>query len=302
MKILSVDGGGVRGILPIAFLTELEKEYEKPAGEMFDIITGTSTGAIIAAALAVGIPMGELLERYMIYGKKIFSPQAHLGILKSVYSDRYLRRLLKKAFGTATLRDVNKPLLLPAVDITHGKPFVNRSNFGSRKSGALDIELWDAVLSSCSAPVYFPPNNVNGQYMTIDGGLWANNPSLVGLTEAMHEFGHTLDNISILSLGTGRQKIDFSEGPASSWGIWQWVPVPLATMKPVPKLLDLALDLTSEAVSHHCRLMLGDRYLRVNQDLGEEIPFDEPVFMEKMGVLGQNAFFENKESVSAFLF
>lgn len=122
------------------------------------------------------------------------------------------------------------------MDITHGKPFIHRSNYGHPDSSDLSIKLWDAVLSSCSAPVYFPPNKIGDQYLSIDGGLWANNPSLVCLTEAIHFFQKGMEEINILSIGTGLQNIDFTNDKEKYWGINQWLPFHFPSMKVTPKL------------------------------------------------------------------
>nr|WP_263326664.1 CBASS cGAMP-activated phospholipase [Neobacillus sp. Marseille-Q6967] len=301
MKILCIDGGGIRGIFAIAFLQALEEEYGQPIHKLFDVIAGTSTGAIIAASVSLRIKMNDLHENYKIYGEKIFTRQATVGLLKSVYSDRYLRNLLKKAFGENNLYSIEKPLLIPAVDITHGRPYIYRSNYGNPESDDLSIKIWDAVLSSCSAPVFFPPNNVENKYLSIDGGLWANNPSLVGLTEALHFFNKGLDEIKILSIGTGLQNIDFTNDKEKYWGIKHWLPFQLPSMKVTPKLIDLALHLSSESVSYHCQLLLKQHYLRINEDLGEEVPFDDITYMDKLSQLGNEAYKKKREKIINFL-
>lgn len=301
MKLLCIDGGGIRGVFPIAILKAIEEEFGKPVGQLFDVISGTSTGAIIAASVALNTSMGELMERYEIYGEKIFVKKSKVGLFKSVYSDRYLRRLLKHAFKDLTLGEIQKPLLIPAVDITHGKPYVHRTDFGYSSENELSIKLWDAVLSSCSAPIYFPPNNVNNQYLSIDGGLWANNPSLVCVTEALHHFKIDLEEILILSIGTGQQNIDFTMEENKYWGIRQWLPFQFPSFKVTPKLLDLAMDLSSESVSYHCRLLLRDHYLRLNTELSEEVPFDDFTYTEKLKELGKQVFESNKGQITAFL-
>jgi uncharacterized protein len=301
MKMLCIDGGGIRGIFAIAILQSIEKELKQPISEMFDVVAGTSTGAIIAASVALNISMDEVFESYKRYGKKIFVRQAKVGLFKSVYNDRYLRRLLKEAFGEATLAEIKKPLLIPAVDITHGKPFVHRSNYGHRNNEDLTIKIWDAVLSSCSAPVYFPPNNVENKYLSIDGGLWANNPSLLCVTEALHSFNKSLEEIHILSIGTGQQKIDFSMDSKKYWGVKQWLPFHFPSMKVTPKLIDLALHLSSESVSYHCQLLLKDHYLRLNEELREEVPFDEIVYMDELIELGKQVFNERQKEIQTFL-
>ena len=301
MKMLCIDGGGIRGVFPIAILQAIEEEYQKPVGELFDVIAGTSTGSIIAASAALNTPMEKVMESYQNYGEKIFVKKAKVGLFKSVYSDRYLRRLLKRAFKDVALGDIKKPLLIPAVDITHGKPYVHRSDFGFSEKGELLIKLWDAVLSSCSAPIYFPPNNVNNQFLSIDGGLWANNPSLVGVTESLHHFKVNLRDIKILSIGTGQQRIDFTMDDEKYWGIRQWLPFHFPSLKVTPKLLDLAMDLSSESVSYHCRLLLGEHYFRINKELTEEIPFDDVSFMAELKELGKQVYKERKDEIASFL-
>ncbi|MHC0035548.1 CBASS cGAMP-activated phospholipase [Pseudoneobacillus sp. C159] len=301
MRMLCIDGGGIRGILAVIVLQALEEELQKPIGESFDGIAGTSTGSIIAASTALGIEMEQVLQNYLQFGEKIFTKQATVGLFKHVYTDRYLRRLLKNSFGEVTLEDIQKPLLIPTVDITHGRPFIYRSNFGNPESKDLSIKLWDAVLSSCSAPVYFPPNNVGNEYLSVDGGLWANNPSLVCITEAVNHFHKHLDEIHILSLGTGLQRIDFSISKGKKWGVNLWLPFHLPTMRVTPKLIDLALHLSSESISYHCQLLLKDRYLRINEDLGEEVSFDEVWSKDILLELGKQLYRKKRDAILRFL-
>lgn len=298
--MLCIDGGGIRGVFAVAILQAIEEEFDRPVGDLFDVIAGTSTGAIIAASVALNKKMSDVLDNYQTYGKKIFVRQAKVGLFKSVYSDKYLRRYLKKAFGEVKLTDIQKPLLIPAVDITHGKPFVHRSNYRNLETSDPTIKLWDAVLSSCSAPIYFPPNNIDNQYLSIDGGLWANNPSLVCVTEALHQFKETMQDIQILSLGTGKQRIDFTIETQKFWGVKQWLPLQLPSMKITPKLLDLAIHLSSESVSYHCQLLLAEKYLRINEDLGEEVPFDEVELMDELTELGKKVFLKGKNEIIGF--
>jgi len=300
MKILGIDGGGIRGVFAISILKAMEEAYQSKISDHFDLVAGTSTGSIIAAGAAMDSDMDTLLDQYYQYGGKIFMKEAKVGLFKSIYSDRSLRVLLKKAFGDQELQAVSKPLLIPTVDLTHGKPYVHRSH-APDELGNASIKLWDAVLSSCSAPVYFPPNNIGNKYLSIDGGLWANNPSLVCLTDALHYFEESLESIQILSLGTGKQNIDFSIDAEREWGINHWLRFQLPSFKVTPKLLDLALDISSESVSYHCKLLLGKNYCRINKDLKEEMPFDDVNYMDKLIQLGKEAFAENREDIERFL-
>jgi patatin-like phospholipase/acyl hydrolase len=301
MKMLCIDGGGIRGVFAIAILQSIEEEYKKPIGELVDLVAGTSTGSIIAASIAVNKPMSDVLAGYKNYGKKIFTRQAKVGIFKSIYSDRYLRRFFRKAYGDKTLADITSPLLIPAVDLTHGRPFVHRSNYGNKDAENLSLKLWDAVLSSCSAPVYFPPNNIDNHYLSIDGGLWANNPSMVCVTEGLQFFNMPLRDIEILSIGTGLQSIDFSIRQNKYWGVKQWLPFQFPSMKVTPKLLDLALQLSSESVSYQCRHLLGEKYLRINEELGREVPFDDITCIEELFCLGKSIYEEQRDAIESFL-
>jgi uncharacterized protein len=301
MKMLCIDGGGIRGVFAIAILHAIEENYQKPVADYFDVIAGTSTGSIIAASVSMKIPMEKVLQNYKKFGRKIFVRQAKVGLFKSVYSDRFLRRYLKKVFKDTMLSEVKTPILIPAVDVTHGKPYIHRSVYKAGEKDDLSIELWDAVLSSCSAPVYFPPNNVRNQFLSIDGGLWANNPSLVCITEALHHYKKTIDDIKILSIGTGKQTIDFTIQEDKYWGVKQWLPFEFPSLKVTPKLLDLALHLSSESISYQCEQILKENYLRVNKELGEEVPFDEVSSMDELVTLGTEVFKEQKDQIINFI-
>ncbi|MBE4909723.1 patatin-like phospholipase family protein [Bacillus luteolus] len=301
MKMLCIDGGGIRGVFAITILKALEEKYNKPVADLFDVIAGTSTGSIIAASVSMKIPMDEVLENYKKFGRKIFIRQAKVGLFKSVYSDRFLRRYLKKSFKDIKLSEVETPILIPAVDVTHGRPYVHRTMKNAEEKDDLSIELWDAVLSSCSAPVYFPPNNVDNRFLSIDGGLWANNPSLVCITEALKHYKKSMEDIRILSVGTGKQTIDFTIQEEKNWGVKQWLPFDFPSMKVTPKLLDLALHLSSESISYQCKHLLGSNYLRINKELGEEIPFDEISSMDELINLGSDVFIEQENEITGFL-
>ncbi|MBM6619538.1 CBASS cGAMP-activated phospholipase [Bacillus suaedaesalsae] len=301
MKMLCIDGGGIRGVFAISILKEIEKEVGKPINQLFNCISGTSTGSIIAASIALEVEMGKVLDSYQKYGKKIFVQQAKVGLFRSVYSSQFLRKYLQQEFQEVSLKDIKHPLLIPAVDLSHGKPFVYRSNYGNLEEQDDNVLLWDAVLSSCSAPIYFEPNNIDNEYLSIDGGLWANNPSLVCMTEAIHHFQTPMSEIKILSIGTGQQKIDFSIEKKLDWGINKWLPFTLPSMKVTPKLLDLALHLSSESVSYHCKLLLKDHYLRINEELGEEIPFDELESVEYLIDLAKECYISHKDEILQFL-
>lgn len=301
MKILCIDGGGIRGIFAVAILKALEEDLKNSIGNYFDLVAGTSTGAIIASSIVLKKEMKDVFNLYKEDGKKIFVKNAKIGIFKHIYSDRFLRRYLQRAFGNIQLSQIQTPLLIPVVDITNGKPYVHRSNFAGIAAHPDRVMLWDAVLSSCSAPVYFPPNNLNNHSLSVDGGLWANNPSMVCLTEALDHFHEHLGNIKILSIGTGLQKIDFNLAGSRNWGTQAWLPFDIPTMKLTPKLLDLSLHISSEATTYHCSHLLKDNYLRINCDLKKEIAFDDTSYIDELIAFGQQSYEMHKAEIISFL-
>ncbi|WP_257391437.1 CBASS cGAMP-activated phospholipase [Cytobacillus gottheilii] len=300
VKILSIDGGGIRGILAITVLKNIEKQYKCKIADLFDVLAGTSTGAIIAAAAAIGKEMEDIYDSYYKHGEKIFERNAKVGFFKSIYTNHHLRNYLQDAYGEILLSEVKKPLLLPAVDINKGKPYVHRSHVRSEGEKKESVKLWDAVLSSCSAPVYFPPNEMQNKHLAIDGGLWANNPSLVTITEALSFFHQNLEDIQVLSIGTGLQSISFQDQEGREWGAQSWLPFQFPSMRITPKLLDLALHISSEAISYHCRHLLHDHYLRLNAELQKEMPFDDVTFLQELTVMGEKLYEEQKKDIEHF--
>lgn len=300
MKILCIDGGGIRGILAISVLKAIEENYKCKIADLFDVFAGTSTGAIIAAATSIRKDMSKIYEIYYKHGDKIFERNATVGFFKSIYTNLHLRNYLQDAFGDVLLSEIEKPLLLPAVDINEMKPYVHRSHVRSSKEEKENVKLWDAVLSSCSAPVYFPPNEMENRHLSIDGGLWANNPSLVSITEALSFFQKKLEDIHIFSIGTGLQRIPFQDKEEGNWGAQSWLPFQFPSLKITPKILDLALHISSEAISYHCRHMLKDNYFRLNAELHKEMPFDDVSFIDELAAMGEKLFHEQKNEIESF--
>src|SRR5690606_8612088 len=179
-RILAIDGGGVRGIFPAHVLAKLTTFLKAQPAETFDLIAGTSTGSIIAAAAATEFPLDQLVKLYEKHAVSIFSPRyaAFGGKLKSAYSSEPLKTLLNEVFGNKTMSATRTRLLLPATDVSNANVFVTKSPYRDDFVRDGDTLIADAVLGSCSAPSYFDPVRVK-EYLLADGGLWANNPSMV---------------------------------------------------------------------------------------------------------------------------
>ncbi len=264
MRILAIDGGGIRGIYPAHILQRIEEEFGIKYSEHFDLIVGTSTGSIIAAALATDYPVADIVELYEKRGKQIFSRKllGWGGLFASRYSSKSLQKELIHAFGEQTLSDTTTKLVIPTTDIGNGCVHVIKSNYDSNFVRDPKRKITDAVLASCSAPTYFAPH-ISNNYLLADGGLWANNPSLVALTEAITRLGVNKDDISLLSLGTGIGE-KFYAHHVNPWLPWNWS-WGFASRWRGTKLIDTIMNLQVKSSENTVGLILGsEQYLRIN--------------------------------------
>lgn len=244
-KILTIDGGGIRGLFPATYLANLEWQIQEVNGahkqisDYFDLICGTSTGGIIATAIALGMSSNELVKLYeekanVIFGRR----QARFGLRKSTYQNESLEKLLKENFATLTedgdtrLGHAKTRVCIPVFNGFHSKVNVLKTSHHKNLITDYQIPAYQVAISTSSAPTYFDPYTIkynvrstNREVLNhhmIDGGVFANNPTLIGYLEAL-SLGVKPENIKILSLGTGLKK--YSENnKRSSWGLkyWMW--------------------------------------------------------------------------------
>jgi hypothetical protein len=196
-KVLSIDGGGIKGLFSARIIEHLEQKFNCNIADYFDLICGTSTGGLIALGLSLKIPVGLISNLYYKRGKKIF-PQ-RLGLLRSLiqvafgskYNNKELRQALEEIFGDKTLSDSNTLLCIPAFSLTDGRPFIFKYDHAEgglvrdNKTKCIDI-----ALATSAAPAYLPIITIdtydNKQF--VDGGIYANNPTLIGVIEALRYF------------------------------------------------------------------------------------------------------------------
>jgi len=268
-KILSIDGGGARGIIPAYILKRIADEFEiDNFYEEFDLIVGTSTGSIIAAGLALGEPIEKIHDLYLNEAENIFSIKNGIYggiVLKPRYKKDKLVELLKRVFKDKKMKDSKTRLMIPATDLTNGNVYIHKSNYDEKFVRDKNTLVYKAVLSSCSAPIYFKPEKVNESYLLADGGLWANNPALLAYTEGISKLGIDHENINILSLGTGIGK-KYYDIDQKSWG----------ALNLNMKLIDLVFNLQSINNDNICSHLLGDeQYLRLNYKSKNELPLEK---------------------------
>lgn len=299
--ILSIDGGGIRGVFAAQILKRIKEELKIIFFEKFDIIAGTSTGSIIAAGLAIDYPIEEIVDLYKTKGRKIFffnySDKFNWinwkGFFKSKYSNRYFKQELLSVFQDKTLSNTKTKLIIPASDISNGNIFIFKSNYDPNFVRDKDIKIADAVLASCSAPTYFDPHVIKN-YLLVDGGLWANNPSLVALTEAMgRRFKVPRENIRIISIGTGAGKKYYDPKDANKqWGLKQWG----------TGLVSTVMELQSVNVENIVRFILGDdKFLRINFEADSGIALDDIDSIENLISRADEKFTYYFEKIKKFL-
>ena len=205
-NILSLSGGGARGIFQASFLEKLEND-EQLKNIRFDLIVGTSTGSITAAALAIGRSAREVRNIFENNLDNIFPHHGWNLALKGATSKgplfdiQKLRDVLYREFGHKRLSDAKTGLLVNSTTLDRFEPKTFSSL--SQPQGA-NLRIVDAVAASCSAPIFFAPHDIDEQSRSyVDGGLWANNPAMVGVDYAMYDLGIPAQRIRVLSLGTG---------------------------------------------------------------------------------------------------
>jgi len=213
-RILSIDGGGLRGAIPCAVLVQVEKLTGKPAAQSFDLMAGTSTGAILVACLKKGIPAETILELYKTKAKTIFNRAwfsflDHFALFASKYSEVGVESVLLSYLGNTTIGSDEPRILIPALDFQTGRP----KFFKTEKDK--DVKLAYAARASAAAPTYFPPKDG-----LIDGGMFANDPAMCALAEAYKLWGDK--DLHMLSLGTGYTPI---KSKPTRGGLLDWATV-----------------------------------------------------------------------------
>jgi len=285
-KVLSLDGGGIRGYLTILILEILEKTIneklneDKSIGERFDLIVGTSTGGIIASGLAIGKKASEIKPLYEKLIKKIFTPISK-GYLKAKYNQETLRKEIQQILKDKTFNDVKTHLCLTSVDISTSKPRFFKSPYLDKYKSRADEKLIDAVLATSAAPIYFPLVDKKYSFFLADGGLIANNPSMIGITEA-YQKTKDLKKIKLLSIGTGEmrympydvKKIK-NKGGVASWTINYSKTESFFRKKIVIPLIEVLLNSQSNLITSQARLLLQRNFLRINPILPTSIELDE---------------------------
>lgn len=214
-RILSLDGGGIRGVFPAAFLARLEEHLENPIGRYFDLIAGTSTGGIIAIGLGLGLSAKAILDLYVEQGPAIFGQgrgvvqdwvrQKARGLKHLVttkHSSDPLRSALHGVIGKRKLGESRTRLIIPAWHPVLERVYIYKTAHHPRLETDFKQPAVDAAMATAAAPTFLKPHLTEFAVELVDGGVWANNPIGVAAIEAVGMLGWPADRLKILSIGT----------------------------------------------------------------------------------------------------
>jgi patatin-like phospholipase/acyl hydrolase len=204
-QILSLDGGGLRGIFSAAVLARIEEDLGVRIVDHFDLIAGTSTGGIIALGLGLGLSPRAIVEFYTNKGPRVFRDRTRLRTLRRLfrakYTDAPLRAALEEVFDDRTFGESTKRLVITSYSLTNDDVYLFRTPHLPTLTRDWRERAVTVALATAAAPTYLPGVPLDGTRL-VDGGLWANNPAMVALTEAVGPLGRPLDSIRMFSLGT----------------------------------------------------------------------------------------------------
>jgi len=284
-KVLSLDGGGVRGYLSTIILTNIEIALNEdnytfvPLGKYFDLIAGTSTGAIIAGLLAIGKSAKEIKKIYEENIKEIFSDEMKnfMPLINSKYKKDNLEKMAEQYFEDKTFskEDLITNLLVTSVDLTTAKPRFYKSDYFSRNEGKKAEKLKDAIVASASAPIYFPvAKELKYSSYLVDGGVVANNPSLVCLIDGLEickQDNIDKENIILVSVGTG----EMCEMP---YDVKKLEDTQLRWIMQNKAIIELLMTSQTKLVEFQTKFLCDTfavNYKRINPKLGQKIGLDE---------------------------
>lgn len=229
-RILSIDGGGICGILPAACLAELEARFLDGAsiGTHFDMIAGTSTGGIIALGLAHGSTAAQIRDLYVERGDRIFPSRRAVGrllrslrrVVRYAYDSTALEEELLQIFGDATLGEARTRLCIPSFEGRHGEPWIFKTPHHPDFQKDRFERMVRVGLATSAAPTFLKALPNNG-YLMVDGGLWANNPIMNAVVDALTCFELDRSQIRVLSIGCGETTFKVDQ-PMANGGLFQW--------------------------------------------------------------------------------
>lgn len=314
VAILSIDGGGIRGIIPGTILELIEEKIQEKTQnpqarvvDYIDFVAGTSTGGILGCGMLMPdeidptrpkFTMKEVVNLYLENGQSIFSKslghklKSVFGIREEKYPNTNLKKALQTYFGDVYLSELMKPCLFTSYDIESRKAKFFKHGYACQDE-THDFYVKDLALATAAAPTYFEAaliqSRFGSKYPLIDGGVFANNPAMCAYAEARKcTFGDivnpTSKNMLMLSLGTGSVKEEIPYSKAKNFGLAQWI-------KP---LIDVMMSGNSETVSHQLEWLFdagnnNEGFIRIEPELIHAKPTMDDASNSNMKALREDA-------------
>lgn len=261
-RILALSGGGYRGLFTAEILSRLEKDHRCKARDLFDLVIGTSAGALVAAGIACGIPASDIAAAFAHHGTRIFPKGMVSDFGRFVFRAPYRTEPLSAAVEAILQQNAHvlmsalkANLAITAVSQTHARFRLYTSGEFAKKTSK-DLPVLDAILASAAAPTYFAPRFFD-QETLVDGGIVANAPELAGIGLVKSVFGTPLDGIRVLSVGTASPATGNLPMAAARYSVVDW-------LLPSRNLLLLTLDTQEHLARHLAEQLLGTRYCRID--------------------------------------
>lgn len=269
-QILALDGGGIKGLFSAFLLQKLEEDHNISIASRFDMIVGTSTGGIIALALGLGKRPEEIVELYSKMGDQVFPGPKWWHWIRGLFAARYdsapLESELKTCFGEQLLGHSEKMLVIPTYDLGHREVRVFKTAHHEKIKRDFKVPAWQVAMATSAAPTYFPAHRGIEERRLVDGGVWANNPAMLGIVEAVSALDMPLSAIRVLSIGTTAE-VKHHSGRLDRGGQCQWA-IPVA---------DVIMDAQSSGTTGQAKLLLKDHFLRINPTVPKDVfALDKP--------------------------
>jgi patatin-like phospholipase/acyl hydrolase len=271
IKVLSIDGGGIRGIIPAIILDALQKRVGKEPWRTFDLISGTSTGGIITVGIGTACNKGQpyscqqLVDLYVQNGAAIFD-KSLLESIKEVFYPKYspagLEMVLERFFGDTEFQSAFTPLLVSSYDLQSQLPFFFKSHKIAKNPG-YNWLVRQIARATSAAPTFFPPFHLvrDGQdYALVDGGVFVNNPAMAAYVEARRLYPDAKKAV-VVSVGTGDRQDKIGYAKAKNWGLLGWA----------KHIVPVLMDSVSEAVDYELESLPECTYYRLQV---ENLPQD----------------------------
>ncbi len=306
-RMLSIDGGGIRGVIPAAVLVAIEGTTGKPIAELFDVIAGTSTGGIIACALTApgehGAPRfsaAAVVDMYVKEGARIF-PHHVFERVRATVDEKYpvdgIEAVLREHVGESLLSEAVTELFVTAYDIERRKPKFFRSQ-DARRDPTRNCALWMVARATSAAPTYFEPfklqRSTPGEYEAlVDGGVFANNPAMCAYVDGSTGPGQVRpDDVFLVSLGTGAQNRPLLYDRVKDYGQLRWA----------QPILDVVFDGVSSTTDYQLQQVLGKTdYFRIDTDLtiaSDTMDDASPANLHSLQLQAERLIDDNAESLA----